>query len=55
MKFLNHPGVVKFKETMETTTHIYIITELVHGGDLFNYFANKEFLEGNSYLKKKNI
>lgn len=45
MKFLNHPGVIKFKETIETKTHIYIITELVKGGDLLKYINGKEFLE----------
>ena len=45
MKFLNHPGVIKFRETVETRSHIYIVTELVQGGDLLKYINSKEFLE----------
>ncbi len=45
MKFLHHPGVIKFKETIETKTHIYLVTELVQGGDLLNYINGKEFIE----------
>jgi len=45
MKFLNHPGVIKFKETIENKTHIYIVTELVKGGDLLKYINSKEFLD----------
>ena len=45
MKFLNHPGVIKFRETIENSSHIYLITELVQGGDLLNYINGKEFLE----------
>lgn len=39
MRFLNHPGVVKFIEKIEIKTHLYIITELVKGGDLFDYIT----------------
>jgi hypothetical protein len=30
MKVLHHPGVVKYIETIETKTHIYIIEEIFH-------------------------
>jgi len=40
MRFLNHPGVIKVKETLENKTHIYIIAELVKDGDLFDYVSN---------------
>lgn len=46
MKFLNEPGIVKFLETLEVKTHIYIITELVKGGELFEHITSNEFLEG---------
>jgi serine/threonine protein kinase len=45
MKILNHPGIVKFHETIETTTHIYLIMELFKGGDLLQYIQKFNFLE----------
>ncbi len=46
MKFLNHHGVVKYIETIESMNKIYIITELIEGGNLFEYIMSKEYLEG---------
>ena len=46
MKFLNEPGIVKFHEKLEVKTHIYIIAEIVNGGELFDYITSNEFLEG---------
>jgi len=45
MKILDHPNVIKLIDTIETKTHIYIITEIVKDGDLFDYIINREFLE----------
>ena len=36
-RFLNHPGIIKVKESFENRTHIFIIAELVSDGDLFDY------------------
>lgn len=46
MKVINHPRVIKLFETLETKTTIYIVTELVKDGDLFEYIVTREFLEG---------
>lgn len=35
MTILSHPLLVTFKESIQTKTHIYIVTELVKGIDLF--------------------
>jgi hypothetical protein len=35
MKIVNHPQIIKYKETIITKGYIYIITELAHGEDLF--------------------
>jgi 5'-AMP-activated protein kinase catalytic alpha subunit len=35
LKALNHPNVVFMKEVMQTKNHIYIVLELVTGGELF--------------------
>ncbi len=37
MNVLNHPLLVYFKESIQTKSHLYIITELVKGKDLFEY------------------
>ncbi|KAK2962642.1 putative serine/threonine protein kinase [Blattamonas nauphoetae] len=40
MKLLNHPNVVKLYEVIDTQRHIYIITELISGGELFDYIVH---------------
>ena len=35
MTILSHPLLVFFKESIQTKTHIYIVTELVRGKDLY--------------------
>jgi len=45
MKILDHPNVIKLIDTIETKSHIYIITEIVKDGDLFDYIINREYLE----------
>lgn len=37
MQILTHPLLVFFKETILTKTHIYLVTELVKGKDLFGF------------------
>ena len=37
MRLLNHSCIVHLKETIENKSHIYIVTELVEDGDLFDY------------------
>lgn len=41
----HHPNIVHFLEKSETKTHIYIVTELLLEGDLYEYARNKGFLE----------
>lgn len=36
MKIINHPNVVKIFEVMASKTKIYIVLELVSGGELFD-------------------
>ena len=51
MKVLNHPAMIKLMETVETKNAIYIVTELVKDGDLFEYIVHREFLEGLNFSK----
>ncbi|KAG5009023.1 hypothetical protein AAZX31_07G049700 [Glycine max] len=39
MKMINHPNVVKIYEVMASKTKIYIVLELVNGGELFDKIA----------------
>ena len=41
MKFLHHPGIVGFIERFENDDNIYVVTEIVKGGDLFEYIEKK--------------
>lgn len=45
LKQCHHPNIVKFIEEYKTNTHIYIVTELLSEGDLFEYTRKKSFLE----------
>jgi len=38
--------MIKLIDTVETKSNIYIITEIVKDGDLFDYIITREFLEG---------
>jgi len=41
----HHPNIVKFIAEYKTKTHIYIITELITDGDLFEHTKKNGFLE----------
>ncbi len=47
MKQLRHPFVVSMKEVLQTTTRIYIVLELVTGGDLVDKIVQSERLPEN--------
>ena len=39
MKLLNHPCIVKLQEYIENKSHLYIVTEIVNDGDLFDFIS----------------
>lgn len=45
MQIVSHPLLLEFKECIQTKTHIYIVTELVKGKDLFDFVKEREFLD----------
>lgn len=45
MKSLNHPGVVNLIEVLQTPNNIYIVLELVTGGELFEQIVQNERCE----------
>lgn len=44
MQILSHPLLVFFKENIITKTHIYIVTEMVKGKDLFGFVKELRYL-----------
>ena len=44
MRIINHPNIIKYKETILTKNSIYIITEYIPGEDLFQYVKRRKFL-----------
>lgn len=45
MQIISHPLLLEFKECIQTKTHIYIVTELVNGKDLFEFVKESEYLQ----------
>lgn len=41
LKTLQHPNIIRFEDTYETNDRIYIIMELMKGGELFDYVVEK--------------
>lgn len=58
MKMINHKNIVKLKEVLASNSKIYLVLELIKGGDLFDlikgnfYIANYLYL--STYLKVSN-
>jgi serine/threonine protein kinase len=50
IKLLNHPNIVKLQDIFETRDTIYIVLQLVKGGELFDYIKEKEVLTGIIFL-----
>ena len=45
LKNLDHPNIVKLYEVFEDDKHIYLVTELCTGGELFDIISEKQFTE----------
>jgi len=45
MQTVSHPLLLEFKECIQSKTHIYIITELVKGKDLYEFVKDYDYLE----------
>lgn len=55
LKALNHPNIIHLEDTFETTERIYMIMELMNGGELFDYVVDKGTLseeEASSIVRK---
>ena len=47
MSELNHPRIVKLKESWNNSNEVILVLELVSGGELFDYLAEREQLTEN--------
>jgi Ca2+-binding EF-hand superfamily protein len=43
MKMLQHPNLIRLLDVFENTDYIYIVMEIMEGGDLFSYLEKKHF------------
>ena len=44
LKQLRHQNIIRLHEVCDTESHLYIVTELMRGGDVFEYFEEKRVL-----------
>ncbi|CAD8121385.1 unnamed protein product [Paramecium sonneborni] len=44
MKLINHPYIIRLVESFENRSHIYLVTELIKDGDLYDYVEEKKYL-----------
>eukprot|EP01066_Platyproteum_vivax_P020787 Platyproteum_vivax@DN8721_c0_g1_i1.p1 len=68
LQSLQHPNVVQFYDFFDTPTHMYMVTELMEGGDLLQHILDhgvfseettqrifKEVLEGLGYMHNQGV
>ena len=48
MKVCQHPNIVRIYDTFENLDYIYIVLELLNGGDLFEYLEKRDFKIGEN-------
>jgi 5'-AMP-activated protein kinase catalytic alpha subunit len=47
MKMVKHPNIVELVEVLSSRSKLYLIIELVDGGDLFDYLDKRDILSEN--------
>ena len=56
MKKLNHPYIIRLYEDIETIENMYLVMELVRGGDLFDAITRvTRFSESQSKIMMKHL
>lgn len=45
MKMIQHPNIVKLKEVLASNSKIYLVLELITGGDLFDIIKGIHILK----------
>ena len=55
LKMLNHPNIIHLEDTYETADRIYMVMEMMLGGELFDYVVDKGTLneqEASTMVRK---
>lgn len=51
MKMIKHKNIVKLKEVLASNSKIYLVLELIRGGDLFDVIRDKGGLDEDTARK----
>lgn len=51
MKMINHKNIVKLKEVLASNSKIYLVLELIGGGDLFDVIKERNGLDEKTAKK----
>ena len=51
MQKLHHPYIMNLEEVHESKNSIYLVLELLEGGELLNYISNKQNLGYKDYWR----
>jgi serine/threonine protein kinase len=51
MKQLKHPNIMKLEEVHESKNSVYLVLELLEGGELLQFLWNKETLTSNDHVQ----
>ena len=51
LKLARHPNIIQLYEIIETPRQLYLITEYVPGGELFDYIVKNQKLEESEACK----
>jgi serine/threonine protein kinase len=43
LKVCQHPSIIRFFDVFENQDYIYIVMELLKGGDFFSYLSDRGF------------
>lgn len=51
LKVCNHENLIKLVDLFETNENYYIVMEYIQGGDLFDYFKQRNFKMYEEHFK----
>ncbi|KAL7714746.1 non-specific serine/threonine protein kinase [Entamoeba marina] len=51
LKVLNHPHIIDYYASYETSRYLFVVQELLSGGELFDYVLKKKKLSSNESIK----
>ena len=51
LKLCQHPNIIRLLDTFENPDYIYIVMELLRGGDLYEYISKRQFRLSESRVR----